>query len=200
MAHARALAHLKQADPKLAALIAAQGACTLKPNYADPFAALCEAILYQQLTGKAAATIIGRFKGLYGGKHPSPKRALGTPIEDLRGVGLSNAKARAVLDLAQKVHDGTLDFDALHDLDDAQVIKQLVQVRGVGPWTAEMFLIFNLGRPDVFPLGDYGIQKGVQQLYGYKKLPAARTMLRHAKPWQPYRSVATWYLWRLVDG
>lgn len=200
MAHARAILHLKQADSKLGALIEAQGPCGLAPDFSNPFAAMCEAILYQQLTGKAAATILARFKALYDGQHPTPKRVLGTDAARLRGVGLSNAKTRAILDLAQKVDEGALDFAALRDLDDAQVIKQLVQVRGIGPWTAEMFLIFNLGRPDVFPLGDYGIQKGVQQLYGYKKLPAPRTMLRHAKAWRPHRSVATWYLWRLVDG
>lgn len=199
MNYQQELEHLKQADAHLGAAIKRLGDCTFNPGTTAPFAALCSSILHQQLSGKAAATITARFKALYGGGFPVPADLLGTRDEALREVGISRSKLLALKDLAQKSQDGTLDFDALATLDDEAVIEQLIQVRGIGRWTAQMFLMFTLGRLDVFPTADLGIQKAIQQLYGYKKLPAERTMQRHGNRWKPYRTLASWYLWRLVD-
>lgn len=191
---------LKQADPILSELIERHGPCTLSSGQQAPFAALCESILHQQLSGKAAATITARFRNLYEENFPTPKALLNSKEEAIRSVGISRNKMLALKDLAQKTRDGTLQFDALAEKDDEAVIQHLIQVRGIGRWTAEMFLIFTLGRLDVFPLADLGIQKAIQQLYGYKKLPAERTMHRHGNRWKPYRTLATWYLWKHVDG
>jgi len=195
----REIQHLKQVDAKLGEWIERLGPCTLKPGASAPFAALCASILYQQLSGKAAATITARFKALYGGSFPSPAALLDTKDEALRGAGISRSKLLALKDLAQKSHDGSLNFKALPALDDEAIIDHLTRVRGIGRWTAQMFLMFTLGRLDVFPSADLGIQKAVQQLYGYKKLPAPRTMNRHGNRWKPYRTLASWYLWKLVD-
>lgn len=200
MRYQQEINHLKQADPTLGQWIERCGPCTLAPDGAHPFAALCESILYQQLSGKAAATIVSRFKALYGGAFPDPSQILKTQDEALRGVGISRGKLLALQDLARKAQDGTVDFEALLKMDDEAVIRHLVQVRGIGRWTAEMLLIFNLGRLDVFPALDLGIQKGVQKLYGYKKLPAQSTLRKHAERWRPYRTLAAWYLWKQVDG
>ncbi len=199
MPYERELAHLKRNDPQLGAHIERLGPCQWQPDGADPFGALCSAILFQQLSGKAAATIEGRFKALYGGAFPTPAQLLDTPDASLRAVGISRNKLLALQDLARKTHEGALDFDALPEHDDEAAIAHLTQVRGVGRWTAQMFLMFVLGRVDVYPVGDLGIQKAVQHVYGYKKLPAERTMQRHGNRWKPYRTVACWYLWKLVD-
>lgn len=196
----KAVKYLRARDPALGRVIKAMGSCRLKVEKAEPFAALAESILYQQLSGKAASTIVGRFKALYGGRWPTPKKLLATPAKKIRGVGISNAKMLAIQDLAKHAQRGELKLNVLEKMTDEALISHLDKIRGVGRWTAQMHLIFNLGRPDVFPVDDLGIQKAIQKLYGYKRRPAPRTMLKHAEAWRPYRSVASWYLWRILDN
>lgn len=197
-----AVAHLKAVDGTLGAFIERTGPMELKPGrHRTPFEALLRAIAYQQLSGKAAATIHGRVLALFPGRRPEPKRLLALPESRLREAGLSGAKTRAVRDLAAKSLDGTVPLpNEIAVMSDAEILQRLIQVRGVGRWTAEMLLIFDLGRPDILPLDDLGIRKGFQRVYGMKKLPAARTMTRRGKHWQPFRSAASWYLWKAADG
>ena len=198
--HAVAVAHLQQTDPVLAQIIARWGPCTLQPRDLEPFVMLCRSIVYQQLSGKAAGTIMQRFLGLYGPDTVTPAALLRTPDDTLRGIGLSRQKIAYLYDLAGKVQDETLHLVALPTHSDAEVTLQLMHVKGIGRWTAEMFLIFALGRLDVFPVDDLGIRKAVQRAYGYKRLPAPVTLHRHARKWVPYRTIATWYLWRSLDA
>jgi DNA-3-methyladenine glycosylase II len=200
--YARAHALLIQSDPVLAAVIGRIGPCRLAASqHDDHFAALLRSIVGQQLSTKAAATIHRRLLDLLPpGEAPSPGGVLATPLERLRAAGLSARKAEYVRDLAARVHDGRLDLVRIAALPDEQVIAELSTLKGVGRWTAEMFLIFRLHRPDVLPLGDLGILKAVQRLYGFRRLPAARTVERVARRWQPYRSVACWYLWAALDN
>ena len=197
--HTDAIAHLQQADPILGHMMARCGPCTLQPRDLEPFVMLCRSIVYQQLSGKAAGTIMARFLGLYAPDALTSDALLRTTDDILRGIGLSRQKIAYLKDLAAKVQDGTLPLAALPMHSDAEVIRQLTQVKGIGRWTAEMFLIFALGRPDVFPVDDLGIRKAIQHVYGYKRLPAPVTMQRHARKWIPYRTIATWYLWRSLD-
>src|SRR3989344_8771552 len=199
MPYAKEIDYLIKADPILGKAIKRLGPCGLKPTQGEPFKELGESILYQQLSGKAAATIIGRFKNLFGGQWPSAGALLATPNVKIRGVGISNAKMLALQDLAEHAQRGELKMAALKKLADDALVAHVDKIRGIGRWTAEMFLIFTLGRPDIFPLDDLGIQKGLQKLFGYKKLPAKRTMLKHAAKWQPFRTIASWYLWRIAD-
>lgn len=155
--------------------------------------------MYQQLAGSAADAIHGRFMKIYGGRFPAPARLLRTPAEKLRGVGLSGRKTEYICDLARRVHDGSIDLPALASMADEQVVEKLTEVKGIGRWTAEMFLIFNLGRPDVLPVGDLGLRRAMQKLYRLRSLPEPEKMERIAEPWRPYRSVATWYLWKSLD-
>jgi 3-methyladenine DNA glycosylase/8-oxoguanine DNA glycosylase len=165
----------------------------------SPFAALLRAIVYQQLAGRAAAAIHGRVLAIWGG-HPKPAQVVATPIETLRAAGLSQAKALAVLDLAAKAVDGTVPTRArLARLDDEAIVERLTQVRGVGRWTVEMLLIFDLGRLDVLPVADYGVRKGFGNLFRKGELPTPRELAAHGERWRPYRSVASWYLWRAAD-
>jgi 3-methyladenine DNA glycosylase/8-oxoguanine DNA glycosylase len=205
--HAAALDHLRAADARMAALIDRAGACGLSPF--DPvligpqqhFEGLVSAIVGQQLSPKAADTILGRVRalGVDEGGALRPAVLLALPDEKLRGAGLSGAKTRAVRDLCERVAASTLPLDRLHDLDDEAVIEALTAVKGVGRWTAEMVLIFRLGRPDVLPVGDLGVQKGFQKLFGLRKLPTPERMAKLSRPFRPYRSVACWYLWRLNE-
>jgi 3-methyladenine DNA glycosylase/8-oxoguanine DNA glycosylase len=166
----------------------------------DLFNALARAIVYQQLSGKAAATIHGRFTTLFEDALPDAAQAGRLSMEQLRGVGLSRNKALAIQDLAEKSLDGSLaGTRQMAQLDDAQVIETLCSVRGIGPWTAQMFLIFNLGRPDVMPATDLGVQKGVQAVYRMRKLPEPEQLLRKTRHLAPYRSAASWYFWRAAD-
>jgi DNA-3-methyladenine glycosylase II len=198
--HAKALRHLRRADPVLGAVIARVGACPLKPHTEGThFDYVVRSIVYQQLSGKAAATIYGRVLGLYGGAPPTPAQLVKTAETTLRGVGLSTRKAEYVRDLAIGVRSRALPIDRLHEMTDDEVIETLVSVRGIGRWTAQMVLMFRLGRPDVFPELDLGVQKGVQQLLALRKLPTPEKMTRIAERWAPYRTVAAWYLWRLLD-
>jgi DNA-3-methyladenine glycosylase II len=197
----RARRLLMRRDRRLAPLIKRVGRCRLPDaRTRAPFAALVLAILSQQLSGKAAATIHARVLVLVGGPDAlTPEALLAVPEAALRGAGVSRPKTAYLRDLAAHVADGRLDLHALETLSDEAVIAALTAVKGLGRWSAEMFLIFRLNRPDVFPTTDLGIVKGVQRLLGMSRRPAARTMLRTADAWRPYRSVAAWYLWRLHD-
>jgi DNA-3-methyladenine glycosylase II len=201
--HELALAHLSAADARLAALIARVGPCRLPERVSDhdPFESLVTAIASQQLSSKAAATIFGRVRalGVDGEGRLSPAVLLARPEADLRGAGLSGAKARYVRDLAERVHGGTLALGALREQSDEEVIATLTSVKGVGRWTAEMFLMFSLGRHDVLPVDDLGIQKGFVKLFALRKEPDKDRMAKLAKPFRPYRSIFCWYLWRLGD-
>jgi DNA-3-methyladenine glycosylase II len=197
--HAEAVAHLQQADSVLGQIIARCGSCTLQPRSLEPLVMLCRSIVYQQLSGKAAGTIMMRFLGLYDPDALTPEALLRTTDDTLRGIGLSRQKIAYLKDLATKVQDGALQLALLSMHSDAEVMHQLMGVKGIGRWTAEMFLIFALGRLDVFPVDDLGIRKAIQRAYGYKRLPAPVTMHRHARKWIPYRTIATWYLWRSLD-
>jgi DNA-3-methyladenine glycosylase II len=163
------------------------------------FEHLMRAIVYQQLAGKAAATIYARVQALYGGRAPTPAELAGTPPARLRRAGLSRQKLGYLKDLARSAATGRLPLDALDALPDEDVIEALTAIRGVGVWTAQMFLMFRLGRLDVLPLLDLGIQKGMRHTYGLRRLPKPVQMERIAAAWRPYRSVACWYLWRALE-
>jgi DNA-3-methyladenine glycosylase II len=166
----------------------------------DLFNTLSAAIVYQQLSGKAAATIHGRFSSLFTKEVPEAAQVAGLTMEQLRGVGLSRNKALAIQDLAEKSLDGTLkSLHRMARLDDEEVIENLCAVRGIGPWTAQMFLIFDLGRPDVMPATDLGVQKGVQVVYDTPDLPAPAEVLERTRHLAPYRSAASWYFWKVAD-
>lgn len=204
-----ALEHLRSRDKKLAALIEQAGAFSLQlEKRRSPFASLVESIIYQQLHGKAASSIHGRVLELFGGD-PEAGLLLDVPEERLRGCGVSAAKIRALRDLAAKTLDGTVPTaSAISKMSDEQIVERLTTVRGVGPWTVEMLLIFRLGRPDVLPVSDYGIRKGFALTFGRvpksrpfeaTDLATAEQIRKRAKRWHPYASVASWYLWRACD-
>jgi len=167
-----------------------------------PFDALAESIAYQQLSGKAAATIFGRVRALYPKrKWLDPELLLATPDETLRAAGLSRAKTAALKDLAAKTIDGTVPSGrALIRMTDDEIIARLTTVRGIGRWTVEMLLLFDLGRPDVWPVDDYGVRKGFAKTFGRRKLPSPKQLMRFGEKWRPYRSVAAWYFWRALDS
>lgn len=197
-----ATAHLRTKDRTLARLMDRVGPFQMRMNTAPTtFAMLAEALVYQQLSGKAAATIFGRLCALYGrtGSGPRPGDILGTDEQTLRGVGLSRAKALAVTDLALKVDQGSVaSLGKLRTMSDADVLANLVAVRGIGPWTAEMFLIFRLGRPDVLPLDDFGVRKGVKLTYRLPDLPDKKELAARGERWRPFRTVAAWYFWQAL--
>lgn len=194
------LRELSRRDKKLARVIAANPPFKTEP-VADLFRAIAESIMAQQLAWAAASTIIKRFKALYPGKEfPSPRDVVATPFEKLRGMGLSRAKAAYLQDLAAKILDGTVAPEKLHKMSDEEVITHLVAVKGIGRWTAEMVLIFDLGRPDILPVDDLGVRKGFQKVYGFKELPKPPEMEKIGEKWRPYRSVGTWYMWKAVDA
>jgi 3-methyladenine DNA glycosylase/8-oxoguanine DNA glycosylase len=193
----KAINHLKKCDPVLRAVIERVG--PFRMQYGDPqFASLAEAIVYQQLNGKAAETIFKRFAAL-AGVPLTPEGILKLSDEQLRGVGLSKQKSAYLKDLAAKTAAGLLDFSKLPELPDEEVIKHLTQVKGIGVWTAHMFLIFSLRRPNVLPTGDYGVQMALKRHYRKRKLPKPKDMEKIARAWEPYRSVACWYMWRSLD-
>lgn len=203
LSRAEILDHLRAADAKLAAVIDATGPCTLAMSrMQSPYEALFEAIVYQQLTGKAAATILSRVKASFGdgARFPAPADVLAAPDEQLRGCGLSRAKTAAVKDLAAKECEGHVPALAkLRRMDDAAIVEHLTSIRGIGPWTVEMMLIFRLGRPDVLPVHDYGVRNGFRIAYGKRELPSVKALAKHGERWRPFRTVASWYLWRAVD-
>lgn len=195
-----AVAHLSEADPKLAKAIARVGACRLQPTgIENPFEALVETIVYQQLTGKAAATIYGRVAAMFRGGI-TPRKLLGAGEAKLRTAGLSGPKIRSIEDLSRRALDGTLPLDRIASLPDAELSEALLQVKGIGPWSVQMVMIFRLGRPDVWPVTDLGIRKGAQRVWGFRDLPDAKQLERVGKRLSPHRSVASWYLWRCAEG
>lgn len=198
-----AVQHLGRQDKQLAALMKKVGPCRLSgKDHPDLFGTLAEAIVSQQLSGKAAATIFGRLCVLLGAsdKKPHPAQMAGVSEEQLRAVGLSRAKALAVQDLALKIDQGlVLPLPVLEALTDEEVVQNLIQVRGIGRWTAEMFLMFQLGRADVLPVDDLGVRKGFMLTYGLDAMPDKKQLTQHALKWQPYRSVASWYMWRAAE-
>jgi DNA-3-methyladenine glycosylase II len=194
--------HVAAADPAMAALIDRVGPCTLRPRRlaGGYFGALARSILYQQLAGKAAAAIHARFVALFDGGRPTPEAVLALPDESLRGAGLSGAKAASIKDLAAKVLDGTVRLDGIGRVPDDEIVERLSLVRGIGRWTAEMFLIFQLGRPDVWPTGDFGVRKGWAIMHGRPDaLPTPGELATAGEAYRPHRTVAAWYCWRAVE-
>jgi DNA-3-methyladenine glycosylase II len=203
MNHDRAHRHLSATDPRLAALIARSRRYDIVPSLPiRPFDALAESIAYQQLNGKAAATIWSRVRALYPRrKYLNPKLVLATPDAQLRGAGLSRNKIAALKDLAAKTIDGTVPSGrALSRMSDDEIIARLITVRGIGRWTVEMLLLFDLGRPDVWPVDDYGVRKGFARTFRRRKLPTPKQLTKFGEQWRPYRSIAAWYFWRALDA
>jgi len=194
----RAARHLRRRDPVLGAVIAKVGPCGLVAR-GDPYRYLVRAVLFQQITGHAGRAIEGRLKAAYGGRLPAPDKLRAAPAVKLRSVGLSRQKIASMHAIATAFDDGTLVNRRLARLDDDAVIAAVTQLRGVGEWTAHMMLMMSLGRPDVLPVGDYGVRKAARDLYGLADLPKANELLEIAEPWRPYRSVAAWYLWRSTE-
>ena len=198
--YARARRHLARRDPIIRDLMRAHGRCGLADaQHRDPFGALMKAIVSQQLSTKAADTIFKRLVALFD-EAPSPRALTALTDAQLRAVGLSGQKLRYMRDLAAKVQDGSLPLNTLDAMGDEDVIVALTQVKGIGRWTAEMFLMFRLHRPDVLPVDDLGIVKAVQKAYGLRKTPSADRLNKIGEAWRPYRSVACWYLWRSLNA
>jgi O-6-methylguanine DNA methyltransferase len=197
----RAVAHLHASDPTLAGVIDTIGPFLMQLKPAPSvFAALAEAIVYQQLNGRAAATIYARLSALFPRERPTAGRLLRISEEKLRGAGLSRSKLLSLRDLAQKAEDGEIPtFDEVQRMTDETIVEQLSRVRGIGRWTAEMLLIFRLGRPDVLPVDDYGVRKGFAIAFDRNELPSPKELAAHGARWQPYRTVASWYLWRVAE-
>ncbi|PYK59989.1 MAG: DNA-3-methyladenine glycosylase 2 family protein [Verrucomicrobia bacterium] len=201
--HEAAIEHLSQSDKVLARLIRRVGPCRLEARRsASPFQALVQAVAHQQLNGTAAKTILKRVIAIYPGrKFPAPEDLLATPDERLRGAGLSRAKTAALKDIAAKTLEGIVPSSrAIARMSNEEILERLTAIRGVGPWTVEMLLIFMLGRLDVLPATDFGVRKGFALTYRRKELPAPSEVLEHGERWRPYRTIASWYLWRALDG
>jgi DNA-3-methyladenine glycosylase II len=199
----KAIDHLARTDPRFADLISRSRRFDVVANkLVRPFEALAESIAYQQLSGKAAATIWGRVRALYGKRKAlDPAEVEKTPDEKLRAAGLSRSKIAALKDLAAKTLDGTVPTRReLVRMTDEEIIERLTQVRGIGRWTVEMLLLFELGRLDVWPVADYGVQKGFAKTFGKRKLPKPKQFAKIGDKWRPYRSVAAWYFWRALDA
>jgi DNA-3-methyladenine glycosylase II len=195
-----AVTHLKKVDPVMAQVIEKVGRYKGWPaSDGTHFDAVARSIVFQQLSGKAAGTIHGRFQGLYGGRTPLPSELAATSDEQLRSIGLSRQKSAYLKDLGARVTSGELPIETLHELTDDEIIAALTQVKGIGRWTAQMFMMFRLGRPDVLPDLDLGIQKGIQRAYRLRKLPTPERVLKIGAKWAPHRTVASWYLWRSLD-
>jgi DNA-3-methyladenine glycosylase II len=198
--YSRARRLLARNDPIIGRLMRQVGACGLEgAQHGDPFQALTHAIISQQLSTKAAATIAARFDALYDGL-PTPIHVAATPDEDLRAVGFSGQKVGYVRDLCGRIAAGTLPLATLDAMSDDEVVDVLTQVKGIGRWTAEMFLMFRLHRPDVLPVGDLGIVKAVQIAYRLRTFPTPERLTRIGESWRPYRSVACWYLWASLQN
>lgn len=200
-AHPRkAVTWLSKADPVMALTIERVGKCTLTPRVdGTHFDALVRSIVYQQLSGKAAATIHGRVLTLIGDGSEAAGRIASTSHDALRAAGLSNSKANYVRNLSEHVLNGSLPVESLHELSDQEIMDALVQVKGIGRWSAQMFLMFRLGRADVLPELDLGIQKGIQKAYSLRKLPTPKQVTRRGAKWAPYRTTASWYMWRILE-
>lgn len=200
----KAVAALRESDPVMAGLIERHGRAVRRDlkreRPGDAYGTLVRSIVGQQLSTKAAATIYGRVLERFGGHTPTPKQLLKADPDDLRAAGLSHAKVAYLRDLAQHVEDGALELERLPDLPDEEVVAQLTAIKGLGQWTADMFLMFHLSRPDILPVGDQGIRRAIQVEYGLRKLPDAKRMQTIAKPWRPYRTLASLYLWSSLDN
>jgi DNA-3-methyladenine glycosylase II len=200
----KAVAALRGADPVMAGLIERNADVVRRDlkreRPGDAYGTLVRSIVGQQLSTRAAATIYGRVLALSGGHTPTPKQLLKADPDDMRAAGLSRAKVAYLRDLAQHVEDGALELERLPDLSDEEVAAQLTAIKGVGQWTADMFLMFHLGRPDILPVGDQGIRRAIQVEYGLRKVPDAKRMQQIAKPWRPYRTLASLYLWSSLDN
>jgi DNA-3-methyladenine glycosylase II len=192
---------LAELDPVMGTMLERIGPCDLRRGRPrrEHFAELARAITYQQLAGRAAAAIHGRFVALFDGDGPTPEAVLALPVDRLRGAGLSGSKTASIRDLAEKVVDGSVQLDRIARLPDDEIKRELTLVRGIGPWTAEMFLIFQLGRLDVWPVDDFGVRNGYARLYGLADAPKARELVPFGERFRPYRSVAAWYCWRAAD-
>lgn len=202
MNHEDAHLHLSRIDQRLASLIARSRRYEIEPNpKVRTFDSLAESIAYQQLNGKAAATIWGRVRAIFPKrKFLEPQAVLKTPDETLRAAGLSRSKVAALKDLAAKTIDGTVPTArAMARMTDDEIVERLVQVRGIGRWTVEMLLLFDLGRPDVWPVHDYGVRKGFAKIFGKRKLPTPKQMVKLGARFAPYRSALAWYCWRALD-
>jgi DNA-3-methyladenine glycosylase II len=194
-ARERGRRQLRRRCPHLSKVIARVGRCGIEPQ-GDPYRALIRSVIYQQLAGSAASAIAGRLRARYRGRYPRPEVLLQASDAELREVGLSRQKAATIRAVAQAFDEGALDNRRLRRMDDAAVIEAVTRVRGIGEWTAHMLLIFSLGRPDVLPVGDYGVRKGAMHLWGLDELPRPAELERLTEPWRPWRSVGSWYLWR----
>jgi DNA-3-methyladenine glycosylase II len=194
----RAERHLRRRDPVLARVMREAGPCGIERRGA-PYAALLRSVLYQQLAGSAARAIDRRFRRPYGYKYPTPRALLATRDGELRKAGLSRQKIAAVKAVARAFADGDVNARRLPYMEDAAVVEAVTRIRGIGEWTAHMLLMFSLGRPDVLPVGDYGVRKGAQLLYGLGELPKPRELEELTAPWRPWRSVGSWYLWRATE-
>jgi len=200
--HREAIAHITKGDPRLAALIKKCNEFKLNIDEEQtPYESLLRAIAYQSIAGKAAAVIFGRIKALGKDRRcPTPQELLRVHPQTLREAGLSAAKIAAVRDLAQKTIDGIVPItEAAQKMSDQELVERLISVRGIGAWTVEMFLIFRLGRPDVLPIHDYGIQKGFALTYRKRRIPKPKELAKFGERWRPWRTVASWYMWRAVD-
>jgi DNA-3-methyladenine glycosylase II len=195
----RARRSLRRRDPTLGSVIRTAGRCDMAAS-GDPYRSLIRSIVYQQLAGSAAAAILGRLRARFGGRIPRPELLLAATDAELRSDGLSRQKIAAIRAVAAAFEDGTLNNRRLHRMDDQSVIEAVTQLRGIGEWTAHMLLMFSLGRPDVLPVGDYGVRKGAQTLYELAELPKPAELEALADCWRPYRSIGAWYMWRVVDG
>ena len=197
---AAALRHLRAVDPAWGPILDAVGRCRVEQHRdGSHFAYVMRSIVYQQLSGKAAATIFGRVQALYPDRLPTPTAVLRTPHATLRAAGLSDRKAEYVVDLARRTADEDFPIERLHEMPDDEVMATLVTVRGIGRWTAQMVLMFRLGRPDILPELDLGIQKAVQLMRRMRKLPTPQQLQKFGAPWAPYRTIASWYLWRSLE-
>ncbi len=194
----KAIRHMKRKDPVLARIIERVGPVKFRLDD-DHYEALVGSIIFQQLAGTAARAILDRFKQLYGGRLPSPKEYLGTEVGKLRGCGLSPQKISYLKDLSERLDNGVLDLGKFSEVSDEEVVRELDDVRGIGRWTAEMFLLFVLGRTDVLPVDDLGLQKAAKRAYRLRKLPRKEKFRQLADKWHPYSSVATLYLWRSME-
>lgn len=201
MSHRRAISHLRRVDPRLSTIIDAVGSCTFAPaEHLAHFTAISRSIVFQQLSGKAATTIYNRFADLFPNGTPTPAGLASLSDDQLRAAGLSRQKSGYLRDLAMRVISGQVPIDSLDQLSDDEIIAALVSVKGIGRWTAQMFLMFRLGRPDILPDLDLGIQKGIQRAYRMRKLPTPKRVAEIGAKWAPHRTIASWYLWRSLDA
>ncbi len=195
----KGLAHLRKSDPVLSRLITRHKIPPIELRK-DLYGALIRSIIFQQISGKAGASILKKFKGLYGNSIPTPKEFLSTPEKKVKSAGISPQKYSYLVDLSERILDGRLELKKFHRMDNDSVVTELDEVRGIGRWTAEMFLMFVLGRTDVLPVDDLGLQKGLRKVYGLRTLPSEERFRKIASRWHPYCTIACLYLWRSMDA